>query len=158
MSEDGWWVRFADGVQADRMRYQYKASGYPTSSHDVRVLGHVTPVQLRQPPTRYGTGFHTRELVIEKVLEVVDPGWICATYEKKPALWKGAGPVATRIMGAAATDDKSIVAIMEQSGDLTLWRSRTGELIQRFGSGPYLPTRSGSRRSDMVQLAGDPSG
>jgi hypothetical protein len=116
------------------MRYQYKGSGFPTSSHDVRVLGHVTPVQLTQQPIRYGTGFHTRQLVIEKVLEVVNPGWICATYEKKPAVWDGAGPVGTRILGAAVSDDKSIVAIMEQGGDLTLWKSRTGELMRRFAS------------------------
>lgn len=135
MSEDGWWVRFADGVQADRMRYQYKGSGFPTSSHDVRVLGRVTPVQRTQQPIRFGTGFHTREIVIEKVLEVANPGWICAAYEKSPAVWDGAGPVGTRIMGAAASDDMSIVAIMEQGGDLTLWRSRTGELVRRFASG-----------------------
>jgi len=135
LSEDGWWVRFSEGAQADRIRYQYKGSGFPTASHDVRVRGHLTPVQRIQPPVRYGTGFHTRELVIDEVLEVRDPGMICASYEKKPAVWNGAGPTASRIMGAAATDDKSLVAIMEFNGDVTLWKSATGTLVQRFKSG-----------------------
>jgi hypothetical protein len=135
LSEDGWWVRFREGIQAHRIRYQYKGSGFPTASHDVRVRGRLTPVQRIQSPIRYGTGFHTRELVIEDVLEVRDPGSICAGYEKNPGVWQGAGPTGSRIMGAAASDDKALVAIMEFNGDVTLWKSATGELIRRFPSG-----------------------
>jgi hypothetical protein len=71
LAEDGWLLRFKDGVQADKARYQYRGAGFPNSSHDIRVIATLSK------PGRYGTGFHTRELVVEKLLDVKNPGEIC---------------------------------------------------------------------------------
>ncbi|HUQ20208.1 MAG TPA: hypothetical protein VM099_11400, partial [Gemmatimonadaceae bacterium] len=126
---DGWWVRFEPGANAERARYQYDGPGFPTSTHDIRVLGHLGP------SGRFGTGFHTRELIVSKVLEVKNPGGICATYPLKPADWKGAGPVHDRTRSAVSSSDGSLVAILDWVGDISIWNTASGEMVKHFPSG-----------------------
>lgn len=145
LSDEAWWVRFRDGLRADRIRYQYDGPGFPGSGHDVRVRGVLSPPQRDSVPKRFGTGFHTRELVIEDVLKSENPGSICAGYQK-PRAYEGTGPVGTRIVGATVTDDRSIVAIMEHEGIVTLWRSATAELLRRFASGHGFHPSGGDAR------------
>lgn len=126
---NGWWVRFEPGVDAARARYQYSGSGFPSATHDIRVIGHLSP------PGKFGTGFHTRELVISKLLEVANPGSICADYPKKAAQWKGAGPVHLAVRSAAPSDDQAIVAILDWLGEFSIWNTIDGEVVKRFPSG-----------------------
>jgi hypothetical protein len=128
MREDGWWARFAPHVQADRVHYQYDGPGFPTSTHDIRVIGRISP------PGRFGTGFHTREIVISKLMEVKNPGGICATYEQKPPKWKGAGPVPVGVRSAVRSRDGSLVAILDWLGEFTIWSSLDGRIVQHFSS------------------------
>lgn len=126
LAEDGWWLRFREGVKADRARYQYEGAGFPNSSHDIRVRGTLSK------PGRYGTGFHTRELVVHELLEVKNPGGICAGYQAKPARWNGAGAVGGRVIAATVSDDRSLAAIVDVRGEVTIWRTASGDLIKRF--------------------------
>jgi hypothetical protein len=126
---NGWWVRFEPGVDAARARYQYSGPGFPTASHDIRVIGHLSP------PGKFGTGFHTRELVISRLLEVTNPGGICADYPKKAAQWKGAGPVHLGVRSATPSEDQSIVAILDWLGEFSIWNTIDGEVTKRFPGG-----------------------
>ncbi len=126
LAEDGWWLRFKPGVQADRARYQYRGPGYPNSSHDIRVIATLSPAG------RYGTGFHTRELVVEKLLDVKNPGEICQGYNPKPAKFNGAGSVHLRVIAAATSDDRILTAAMGIKGDGSVWRAKDGSLVTHF--------------------------
>lgn len=126
LAEDGWWLRFKDGVQADKARYQYQGAGYPNSSHDIRVIARLSK------PGRFGTGFHTRELVVEKLLDVKNPGVICQGYNPKPAKWNGAGAISKRVIAAAISDDRAIVATMGVGGDIGVWKTRDGAPVARM--------------------------
>src|SRR6266545_7557734 len=129
LADDGWWVRFQPGVEADRVRYQYSRPGFPTSTHDIRVRGRLSP------PGRFGTGFHTRELVVNKLLDVKDPRQICTSYLSKPAKWKGGGPVHVGVRSAVASNDGSLVAILDWLGEMTVWSTSAGESLKHFPSG-----------------------
>ena len=124
--ESGWWVRFTDGLQADRIRYQYKRAGFPNATHCVRVRGRLSP------PGRYGTGFHRRELLVEQLLEVDDPRGCSVTYNSVPTRWLGAGSGMRRLTGASISADGALAATADKSGYITIWRSRTGEKLRRF--------------------------
>jgi WD40 repeat protein len=126
LAEDGWWLRFKEGIQADKARYQYRGAGFPNSSHDIRVIATLSK------PGRYGTGFHTRELVVEKLLDVKNPGEICQGYNPKPAKYNGAGAVESRVIAAATSDDRTLVAAMGVKGDVSIWKTKDGSLTTRF--------------------------
>lgn len=126
LADDGWWLRFEPNVGADMVRYQYQGPGYPTSTHDIRVRGRLSP------PGRFGTGFHTRELVVSRLIEAMNPGRICASYSPKPAKWNGAGPVHLGVRSAISSDDGSLVAILDWFGEFTVWSTASREVQQHF--------------------------
>lgn len=139
LAEDGWWLRFQPGVQADRVRYQYKGAGFPTSNHDIRIRARLSSTG------RFGTGFHTRELVVSSLLDVKNPGGICASYQAKPAKWSGAGPVHGGVRSAVASDDGSLVATLDWLGEITIWRPSAGQMMAQFRSEQTWPREDGTR-------------
>jgi len=73
--------------------------------------------------------------VISELLEVKNPGGICAGYQRKPAQWQGAGPVHLGVRSAIPSDDQAIVAILDWLGEFSVWNTVDGEMMKRFPSG-----------------------
>jgi WD40 repeat protein len=120
----GWWVRFSPGVTAPHAEYTQGGPGLPTISHYMRVRGSLSA------PGSYGTGFHSRELLIDSVLEIGDTTTCHSAFDKRPTRWDGAGAAHPIHTFAATSEDRSLVAIADNTGIVTVWRH--GEQIAHF--------------------------
>jgi WD40 repeat protein len=122
----GWWLRFAPGIPTPFPRYEVKGAGMRTLAHYLRVRGTLSK------PGSYGTGFHSRELVVDSVIEVRDTSVShCKSgFDNRPTQWKGSEPVHGTPASAVTTADRSIVAVADSRGILTLWRN--GLAIGRY--------------------------
>ena len=124
----GWWLRFHSEIDGRFLRYQYSSAGMPTVSHFIRVRGRLSA------PGHYGEGFQLRELVVDSVLDVQETMQECASYEDLPHPWKAIKSSGAPIIGATATTDGSIVALLDREGFVNVWNTRTGTLIKQFPS------------------------
>jgi hypothetical protein len=125
----GWWLRFANERDGVFLRYQYSAAGMPKLAHFIRVRGRVSP------PGRYGVGFSDREIVVDSVLDIGETPQPCASYEDLPLPWDAVKPSGAPIIGAAMTDDRGIVAVLDRNGTISVWNARAGTLLKQFPSG-----------------------
>jgi WD40 repeat protein len=124
----GWWLRFNNERDGRFLRYQYGSGGMPTVSHFIRVRGRVSP------PGHYGEGFQTREIVVDSVLDVQETMQPCASYEDLPQPWEAIKPSGAPIIGAAVTDDRVMVAVLDREGMISIWNTRLRTLLKQFPS------------------------
>jgi hypothetical protein len=125
----GWWLRFANERDGVFLQYQYGAAGMPKLSHFIRVRGRVSP------PGHYGLGFSAREIVVDSVLDIGETPQPCASYEDLPLPWDAVKTSGAPIIGAAMTDDRNMVAVLDRKGVISVWNARAGTLMKQFPSG-----------------------
>ncbi|HUQ46652.1 MAG TPA: hypothetical protein VM053_00250 [Gemmatimonadaceae bacterium] len=87
--------------------------------------------------------FQRSHLRVDDVLEIGEPGSICKEFNPLPTPYAGSGKTATRLIAAGASNDRSLVALMENGGDITIWRTGDGKLVRRFASGHHFQPESG---------------
>ena len=126
--DSGWWLRFRNERDGAFLRYPYGGAGMPTLAHFIRVRGRVSA------PGHYGLGFHTREIVVDSVLEVKETLQPCPSYEDLPQPWKAIKPTGAPIIGAAITDDKTLAAVFDLDGTIGIWYVPLDTLIKKFQS------------------------
>jgi WD40 repeat protein len=123
----GWWLRFADERLGPFLRNRL-GPGSPALSHFIRVRGRVSP------QGHYGLGFNTREIVVDSVLDVNETPQPCASYEDLPLPWDAVKSSGAAIIGAATTDDRTMVAVLDRKGVISVWNARLGQLLKQFQS------------------------
>ena len=148
----GWWLRFNNERDGLFLRYPSNRPGMRTLAHFIRVRGRVSR------PGNYGSGFQIREIVVDSVLEIRDTPQTCRSYEELAVPWPLVQSSGARIMGAATTDDRRLVAAMDRAGVISIWNASHGQLVRRFPSGDEADLSSASRvpmafAHDGTQLA-----
>jgi hypothetical protein len=138
----GWWLRFANERDGAFLSYGYGRSGMPTLSHFIRIRGRLSP------PGHYGLGFFAREIVVDSVLEIKETFQPCRSYEDLPQPWEAIKPGGAPIIGAAVSDDRVLVAVLDREGTVSVWNTRLGSLVKQFPSGDN--SDLGSFRVPMV--------
>jgi WD40 repeat protein len=126
LTEEGWSLRFKEGVEPDALRYPYSGSGFRPAIHDVVVFGKLSA------SGHFGTGFSRREFVVSRVSDYANPGTFCPLYDPSPRVWKGAGPVHKFIRTALPSDDGSLVAVLDWIGEISIWETSTGAMLRHF--------------------------
>ena len=124
----GWSLRFKNPRDGVFLRYPYSAPRWPTISHFIRVRGRVSDTG------RYGMGFQSREIVVDSVLDISESPQPCPTYEDLPMPWRAIPSSGARIIGSAVTHDKTLVAVLDVEGIISVWDVRGGLLVRQFPS------------------------
>jgi WD40 repeat protein len=125
----GWSLRFTNERDGAFLKYEKPASsGMQTLSHFVRVRGTVSA------PGHYGLGFQSREIVVDSVLEVKETPQPCQSYEDLPQPWGAVKSTGAQIIGAAMSDDRVLLAVLDLEAIISIWNTRQGKLVKQFPS------------------------
>jgi WD40 repeat protein len=123
--EPSWWVNFAPQVELGRARYAYQGVGFPAQIHYMRVAGSLSP------QGRYGTGFQSRELRVDSILEISDSLKCKSAIDGVPTPLSLAGTVNSVSAFATTSDDRTLVAIADNRGLVSVWETASARLIGR---------------------------
>ncbi|HEV7388798.1 MAG TPA: carboxypeptidase regulatory-like domain-containing protein [Gemmatimonadaceae bacterium] len=125
---EGWSLRFRDHEpQAPFLNKVTAIRGYAPLTHFIRVRGRLGP------PGSYNIGFQTRELAVDSVLDVRETLEPCRGFGV-PAAWTG---FRQRIRGSRAfalSNDRRLVAMMDEQRQISIWSTAIGELVSRLSS------------------------
>ncbi|HMI47687.1 MAG TPA: WD40 repeat domain-containing protein, partial [Gemmatimonadaceae bacterium] len=125
---DGWSLRFRAGEpQAPFLKKVTAVRGYAPLTHFIRIRGRLGP------PGRYNVGFQTREMAVDSVLEVKESLEPCAGFGT-PAPWSRMPARFRNLKGVALSTDRSLAALMDIDGRITVWSAETGALVGNLGS------------------------
>jgi len=125
----GWWLRFANERDAAFLRHHDARPGMRALPHFIRVRGRLSG------PGNFGSGFQHREFVVDSVLEMSDSPQPCLTYEDRPLPWLDVKASGEAIIGAAMTDDRSRLAVINREGTIGIWNTTDRKLLNSFRSG-----------------------
>ncbi len=123
----GWWMRFARDRDGAFLLQHQGRPGAGTLAHFIRVRGRVSK------PGHYGLGFQTREIVVDSVLDIQETVQPCASFEELPQPWSPISATTT-IVGAAMTDDNTLIAIHDLEATIKVWNLRSGQMVSQFRS------------------------
>ena len=124
---DGWALQFRHPDEARFIGPTTAIQGYGPITHFIRVRGALAPTG------RYNRGFQTRQLTVDSVLDVKETPQPCESYEDLPQPWNGV-PRKARYHGVALSDDRTLAAVMDDKGRISVWRTKGGELVKEFAS------------------------
>lgn len=123
----GWSLRFAKPEDARFLQHNPRL-GNRVLAHFIRVRGRVSA------PGNYGRGFQFREIVVDSVMEISETPQPCPSYEDTPLPWSVVESSGARIIGTAVSHDRSLLAIMDLEGVISIWSTTERKLAQRFPS------------------------
>ena len=124
----GWWLRFEDQQDAAFLRHHDAHPGVRALPHFIRVRGRLSA------PGSYGPGFQNREFVVDSVLEIKDSPQPCLSYQDQPLPWLDVKSSGEAIIGAAMTDDRSRLAVINREGIISIWNVTERKVLNSFPS------------------------
>jgi len=125
---DSWSLRFRDNdPNAPFLKKVTAIRGYPPLTHFIRVRGTLGP------RGSYNSGFQTRELAVDTVLDVTETLETCAGFGT-PAAWNRMSARIRNVRGSALSNDRRLAALMDIDGAITLWSTETGAMVRKLGS------------------------
>lgn len=125
---DTWSLRFRDKEpHAPFLKKVTAIRGYPPLTHFIRVRGTLGS------RGSYNSGFQTRELAVDTVLDVKESLERCAGFGT-PAAWSRMSARIHDLRGSALSTDRRLVALMDIDGRITLWSTERGALVRKLGS------------------------
>lgn len=153
---DSWSLRFRENdPNAPFLKKVTAIRGSQPLTHFIRVRGSLGP------PGTYNSGFQTRQLAVDTVLDVKESLEPCAGFGT-PAAWNRMSARIRNVRGSALSTDRRLVALMDIDGRITLWSTETGALVRKLGAvakgsvyaGSYGPMTF-SDRGDLLAVGGN---
>jgi WD40 repeat protein len=139
---DTWSLGFRDNEpHAPFLKKVTALRGYAPLTHFIRIRGRLGP------PGSYNFGFQTRELAVDTVLDVEESLEQCRGFGV-PAAWSGIRERVRDPRAVALSNDRRLVALMDNRGQISIWSTGTGELVRKFAS-----LDKGDLRSNRAPIA-----
>ena len=139
---DSWSLHFRDNEnQAPFLKKVSAVRGYPPLTHFIRIRGRLGP------PGRYNAGFQTREVAVDSVLDVKESLEPCRGFGT-PAAWSALRERFRNPQAIALSNDRRLVALLNDQWEVSIWTTATGQRISRFAG-----VDNSSAQSATAQIA-----
>jgi WD40 repeat protein len=121
-------LRFRDDEpEAPFLKKVSAIRGLPPLTHFVRIRGKLARADGQN------FGFQKQELVVDSILDVKELLEPCAGYGV-PARWTGIREAFGRPRAMAMSNDRSLVALLEEHQQISIWSTATGVRLISFAS------------------------